>query len=442
MTPFARILAGAALLLIAGCEGILPDWLGEGEAPPLAGERIPIMLLETQLTADPALARSPVRLPAPLPTPNWPQSGGFADHAMHHVDAPGPLALAWRANVGAGASSDGRITAVPIVARGVVFVMDAEAGIAALRADDGRRIWSVGVAPEDDEGGFGGGLAYGQGRLVATTGFGEILALDPRDGSILWRYRAGPPLRAAATLNRGRVFATTVDNQLFVLDAVTGELLWQHRGLEEPAGFVGGASPAVSGGVVIVAYSSGELYALRIENGVTAWTDSLLYANRAQSLGAINDINGNPVIDRGRVYAASHGGRLVAIDLRAGAVVWDIELSSVETPWIAGDYLFIVSEGAELVCLSRADGRIRWVSILPRWEDPESKDEPILWTGPILAGDRLIVAGSNGLVVALSPYDGRPLGRLDIGDPIDVPPVAAGGAVYLLTRSADLVALR
>jgi outer membrane protein assembly factor BamB len=238
------------------------------------------------------------------------------------------------------------------------------------------------------------------------------------------------------------VFATTVDNQLLALDARTGELLWQHRGLEESAGLIGGASPAVSGGVVIAAYSSGELYALRVENGVTAWTDSLLYANQIQSLGAINDINGDPVIDRGRVYAASHGGRLVSIDLRAGAVVWDIELSSVETPWIAGDYLFVASDQAELVCLSRGDGRIRWVSLLPHWENPDTKDEPILWSGPILVGDRLIVAGSNGRVMALSPYDGRPLGQIQIGDPIDVPPVAADGSVYLLTRSAELIALR
>jgi outer membrane protein assembly factor BamB len=436
------VLALAAALLAAGCEGVLPDWLGEAEEPPLPGERIPIMLLESRLSADPALATTPVRIPPPIPTPNWPQSGGIADHAMHHVAAEGSLAPAWRADVGAGDSDDGRITSAPVAARGVVFAMDAEAGISAFRADNGKRIWRIAAEGEDDEGGFGGGLAYGQGRLFATTGYGEVLALDPRDGGVLWRYRAGPPLRAAPAINRGRVFATTVDNQLLVLDGATGELLWQHRGLEETAGLVGGASPAVSAGVVVAAYSSGELYALKVENGVTAWTDSLLFANQIQSLGAINDINGDPVIDRGRVYAASHGGRLVSIDVRSGAVAWDVELSSVETPWIAGDYLYVVSTDGDVVCLTRVDGRIRWVRVLPRWEDPEDKADPILWTGPILVGDRLIVAGSNGQVVALSPFDGRPLGRLDLGQPIDVPPIAADGTVYLLTRGAELVALR
>ncbi|MBM3583512.1 MAG: pyrrolo-quinoline quinone [Alphaproteobacteria bacterium] len=430
-------------LALGACEGLTPDWLGTPEPPPLEGDRISIMLLDRSLDVDASLAEVPVRLPPPLPTPNWPQSGGVADHAMHHVAAPGPLARAWRADAGAGSSSDTRILSEPVVARGVVYALDAEGTVSAIAADDGRRLWRFDTTPEDDDdGGVGGGVAFGQGRLFVTTGFGEVLALDGRDGALLWRRRVGPPLRAAPSYSQGRVYAVTTDNQLLALASDTGEILWQHRGIEETAGLLGGASPAVVPDVVVVAYSSGEIYALRVENGSVAWTDSLSYANAAQSLGAINDINGNPVIDRGRVFASSYGGRLAALDLRAGVVVWDVEMSSVQTPWVAGDFLYVVDDEDVLYCLSWQEGRVRWLTELPRWDDPDDHSDPIAWTGPILAGDRLLLAGTNGHVLAVSPYTGAILGRIDLGEGIDVAPIAADGTVYLLTQAADLYALR
>lgn len=432
-----------ALLALGACESLTPDWLGTPEAPPLPGDRISIMLLDRSLEVDASLADVPVRLPPPLPTPNWPQAGGVADHAMHHVAAPGPLDRAWRADAGAGSSSDTRILAAPVVARGVAYVLDADGTVGAFAAEDGRRFWRFDTVPEtEDDGGLGGGLAFGQGRLFVTTGYGEIIALDGRDGAVLWRRLVGPPVRAAPSYSNGRVFAVSIDNQLFTLAADTGEILWQHRGIEETAGLLGGASPAVAPDVVVVAYSSGEVYALRVENGSLAWTDSLSYANAAQALGAINDINGNPVIDRGRVFASSYGGRLAALDLRAGVVIWDADMSSVQTPWVAGDYLYVVDDEDVLFCLSWQDGRVRWITELPRWEDPDDHADPIAWAGPILAGDRLLLAGSHGEVLAVSPYTGRVTGRIDLGEGVDVAPIAADGTVYLLTRSARLVALR
>lgn len=436
----AMICAAAAL---AGCESLSDDWFGSNEPPPLAGDRISIMLLDRGLAVDAELAAVPVRLPAPIPTPNWPQSSGVADHAMYHVEAPGPLAPRWRVDVGEGDSKDERILSAPVVALGIVFTMDAMGTVAAFRAADGSRLWRVETTPEgDDEGGLGGGLAFGGGRLFAATGYGELLAFSGQDGALLWRRRIGPPVRAAPSYSGGRVFAVTVDNRLVVLDGATGEVLWEHRGIEEVAGLLGGASPAVGAGVVVVAYSSGEVYALKVENGIVAWTDSLSYASPLQSLGAINDINGDPVIDRGRVFAASYGGRLAAFDLRAGVVVWDDDIASNQTPWVAGDYLYIVDERDVLLCLSWTDGRVRWIAQLPRYDDPDGESGPIAWSGPILAGDRLILAGTNGKVLAVSPYTGRLLGQIDVGEGVEVPPVAADGAVYVLTRSAGLVALR
>ena len=109
---------------------------------------------------------------------------------------------------------------------------------------------------------------------------------------------------------------------------------------------------------------------------------------------------------------------------------------------LAGDYVFVVDDEDVLFCLSWQDGRVRWLTELPRWEDPDDHTDPVAWAGPILAGDRLLLAGSHGEVLAVSPYTGRITGRIDVGEGVDVAPIAADGTVYLLTQSARLIALR
>lgn len=433
----------ALCVLVAGCESLGLDYFGDEPPPPLPGERIAILQLEQELTADPGAAQTPIVLPPPLVTPSWPQSGGLVDKAMLHIAAPGNLDQIWSADIGEGEGTYRRLIASPVTALGVVYTMDADAEVRAFDAGSGNRLWDVDLTPEEeDDGGWGGGLAFYRGRIYATTGFGEIVLLDAATGEEYWRRTLGPPIRAAPTVSQGRVYVLTSDNELVVLDADTGEILWNHRGIEETAGLLGGASPAISGSAVVVAYSSGEIYALQAENGRVIWSDILSYGSRLGTLAALNDINASAVIDNNQVFAISHGGRLVAIDLTAGARLWEREISGVQTPWIAGDYLFVVTADGNVVCLLRQDGRVRWVTGLPTFEDMEDREDPIMWSGPILAGDRLLVTGTSGQIVSISPYTGEILGAVDVGDGLPLAPIAADETVYLIEDSGGIIALK
>ena len=104
-------------------------------------------------------------------------------------------------------------------------------------------------------------------------------------------------------------------------------------------------------------------------NGAVAWGDQLVKTGRLSSIATMNNIAGQPVIDRGRVFAASHSGRMVSLDLRTGERVWERDLASLQSPWVAGDFVYMVTVEAEVVCLSRNDGRIRWVQPLPRFPE-------------------------------------------------------------------------
>jgi outer membrane protein assembly factor BamB len=148
------------------------------------------------------------------------------------------------------------------------------------------------------------------------------------------------------------------------------------------------------------------------------------------------------VISGGRVYAIGNAGRMVSIAINSGIRVWDQRISGVQTPWVAGDMVYAVTTDNDLVCLTARDGRVRWVRALPRWEDEDRKRDPISWAGPVLAGDRLILAGSNEVALSVSPYTGDLLGSIELSDPVLIPPVVANRTLYFLTDDGDLIAYR
>jgi outer membrane protein assembly factor BamB len=429
-------------LLLSGC-GLGDTWFGESDEDPLPGERISIMSLDRTIEQDPSVSELEIKLPPPSVNENWTQVGGAPGHAMSHLALGDPLKIRWRADVGEGSDDDQRLLAQPLVVGNRVFTMDSRSTVTAYDAERGKQVWRVDLETDDERAGFfGGGVAYESDRLFVTTGFAKVFALDAANGEVLWSQRLPAPMRAAPAASGGRVFAVTIDNQVHALAAEDGSRLWRHGGIEEDANLVGGASPAVEGSAVIVPYSSGEIFSLLAENGRVLWSDVLSAVNRVDPIADLAHIRGEPVIDRGLVLAVSHSGRMVAIDLRSGARAWDIDLGGVQMPWVAGDYVYLVTKEAQVVCLTRREGRVRWVASLPRYEDPEDQEDPIQWFGPVLAGGRLILAGSHGEAVSLSPYDGEELGPIELPGAPAVAPVVAGNTLYFLTEGANLVALR
>ncbi|MGE0745370.1 MAG: PQQ-binding-like beta-propeller repeat protein [Rhodospirillales bacterium] len=435
-----RFLALACLcVLLSGCA----DWFEGPQAPPLPGERIPVLTLDRKIDPDPRMADVKVALPRPEVNPEWPQPGGLPSHAMQHPEATGRLERVWDVGVGRGGSSDSQLLAQPVIADGRVYTLDVRAEARAFDAATGREIWRRGLAPrEDDEGILGGGIAFSRGRLVASTGFGAVVALDAATGEEVWRRSVSGPMRAGPTIYGDRVFVVTIANQVHALSMDDGRVLWSSAGIGETAGLLGGAAPAADADVVIAPFSSGEMTALRMENGRTIWTESLTAVRATDPVSALSHIRGHPVIDRGRVIAVSHSGRMVAVDLRTGNRIWEQAIGGTYMPWVAGDYIFVVSNNGELACVSRLDGRVRWVQPMQRYENEERKRDPITWAGPVLVGDRLIVAGSNGEVWSYSPYTGEALGRIRLSGPIYLQPAVANETVYILTDRAQLIALR
>lgn len=436
----SMVMAGT-ILAVAACGS--ETWLGANETQPLAGERISVLAHERSLQPSPEAAAR-LQLPRPRRNANWPQAGGYPHHAMHHLDLEPTIHRVWFASAGEGATSRDRLLATPIVGDGQIFVMDSDANVIAFNAKTGARKWTKELAPPEGMGDSlrSGGLAYDDGRIYATTGFGHVIAISATNGHELWRHPLWVPLRAPPTVSGDRVFAVNKDNELHVLSTEDGHELWSHSGILEIASLLGSPSPAVEAGVVVVGYSSGELFALRMENGGVLWSESLTAVRRSDPLSNMADIRGRPVIDRGRVYAVSHSGIMVAIDLRTGQRLWELEVGGTDQPWIAGDYLYVVSNESEVAAVEAKTGQIAWLTRLPKYTDPEERDERILWAGPVVAGDRLIVVGSHGKAKSISPYTGDILSEEEMPAGATTAPIVADGMIYFLTDEAELIAYK
>ncbi|WP_262691714.1 PQQ-like beta-propeller repeat protein [Kordiimonas aestuarii] len=408
-------------------------------------ERIAILSATQTLDADSAISSLPVVLPAPYTNGNWAQVGGNASHRVQHLELGDTLAQAWRRKIGRGNDKYERMVAGPVAADGRVFAVDVEGGITAVALSDGRQLWKnelKDISGERSDVGFGGGAAYADGKLYVTSGYGSVVALDATSGRVLWTHKGEIPFRGAPTAAGNRVFAITHDNQMLALNTADGSVIWEQVGIAETAGMLGAASPAYDGTALIAALSSGELIALRGANGRILWQDALSSSRRLTPLATLSDIDGEPVIDRGKVYAVSHAGSMVAIDMRSGERSWEADIAGVNMPWVAGDFAFVTTIDSQLVAVALGDGRVRWVAQLQRFENQEKRRDLIKWNGPVLAGDRLLVTSSHGYAVSISPYTGAVLSAVKLPAGSSTAPIVVNGTFVVLTDEGELVAYR
>jgi outer membrane protein assembly factor BamB len=436
LTRRAALLAPLAL---GGC-GLFEDMFGSNKTP-LPGKREPILAGHRTLRVDEGVAK--VMLPPEVRNAAWPQGGGNPSHFMGHLAAGERLTEVWSASIGAGGGYRRKIMAHPVVADGIVYVMDSDAVVSAFEIARGRRVWRFETQLEDDDStNVGGGLALDQGTLYAVNGLAELVALDAAKGTMRWRSRFGAPTRSAPTVVEGRLFVVTIEDRLLALATDDGRQLWSHQAANATTSILGRPAPAYAGGLVVAGFGSGELAALRAESGTVVWTDTLATAVRTGSLADFSAIRGLPVVADGKVYAISMGGVLAAIDLPSGRRLWEREAAGEDSPWAAGSWLFVVALDQRMAAVSRDDGRVAWVTQLPRWKNPEKEKDPITWYGPLLAGDRLVVGGTNHQALAVSPYTGEILGQQDLSGAASLSPVAADGTVFVVTDDGRLLALR
>ena len=443
-TVLALILATSAGL--SGCATVadLNPFKGKASSNKVqasAGERISIIAFDEQLQISDALKGVDFYLPDAAVRTDWPLPGGTPEQSVEHLAAGANLEIVWKRGIGKGSDRRVHLTAPPVSAEGVIFTMDAEAGVSAHSVNGGAEVWRTDLALRDrrDREAFGGGVAYADGKLFVTSGYRFIAALDAKTGVLLWKTSVEAPIHAAPTVAGGRLFVVSTDNELLTVDTATGALGWNHQALVEPARILEATSAAISGDTVIAGFASGELIALRTGNGNDIWSEVLSRASRTNALSEIRDIPGRPVIYRGDVFAVSHSGVFAATDLRTGTARWSLPVSGISTPLPVGDVVYVVSKPGEVICVSRETGQVYWIVDLNK---DRKKKQRAAWSGPVLASNRLIIVSSTGELVALNPKTGALEKTVKLGTPALLSPIAVNDTLYLVGDKGVLLAIR
>ena len=450
------LLCGLALT-VASCGTVrrsLPFGLGGKEAPGATatdGARISVLEFEQQLSPAASLAGRDFFIPGPQAVTAWTQPGGTSENLVEHVIAGANFTVGWKRDIGAGSAKTREIMAPAVADNNRIFVLDGESTVTAVDSTTGAVAWRVNVHPEGRErDGFGGGVAVGGGKVFVASGYRTMSALDQATGAVLWTSPVEVPIHGAPTVSGTRVYVVDVENQLYAFNVETGLQDWSYRGIPEPARTMRASSPAVTGDTVIAPFSSGEVVALRASTGQSVWQQVLSRTSRTSALSEIRDIAARPVISRGMVYAISHSGVLAAMDIRSGAPKWTLPIGGVSAPLPVGEVVYVVSKEGELTVVNRDSGLVYWTRNLN--EGRVRKEGGLFgffdhivrpsWTGPILASNRLVLANSEGEVVAFDPKTGELLSTIKVGAPVYVAPSAYNGALYVLTEAGQLVSIR
>lgn len=435
----AMLAVSSSLLLIAGCAGgpSLPKITDlnpfKKKEEILPGKRVAILAPQERTPGELAPANKPIALPAVRNNLGWTQPGGEPSNAPGHLALKQVLRVAFRANAGTGSSKYGRLLASPIVYEGRVYTLDSEGRVTAF-STSGKKIWSRSLLPKHESAheGFGGGLAADDGRIYAATGFGIAYALDPKSGKPIWQAKVGVPVRSSPTAAGGKLYLVGADGRFFCLNGPDGTQVWGFRGLPQTSRILSNVSPAVAGNTVIVPYPSGEIVALRMDDGQAVWTESLTRSSRRSNIAAMSD-PGRPVIVNGVLYAVGHAGRMIATNIKTGDRLWAINVPGIQTPWVAGDNVFVVDTSGNLMALDAKTGQTRWQVNLPGSN---------YWSGPVLAGSRLWLVSKNGRLISVDAGSGRVTSKQSLGSKVYIAPVVAGGRMYVMADDARLIGLQ
>jgi len=437
----ALVIALAAGL--SACGGGLFGKKGPKTTPTL-GDRIPVLSrIESGAKVDPSLAGVSVVLPPQQTNSEWAQAGGTASKSYGHLSLGDNPVQVWTAKI-AGSNNRRRLAAAPVIGGGIMVAVGTDGAVNAFDAASGARRWTYQMKVDNklESSAFGGGASYSNGRVYATNGIGEVAAIDAQTGAEIWKVRPAGPLRGSPTIAFNAVFVMTQDNQIISLAAADGANNWQESGSSAQAGVFGVAAPAAGQGTVIAGYSSGELSAYRYENGRTLWADALSRTSISTEVGALTDIDADPIIDQGRVYALGQGGRMAAYELVTGQRIWELNLAGISTPAVAGEWIFTLTDDARLLAIARATGKVRWISQLARYRNEKKKKNSTFWTGPVLAGNSLWIASTQGHIYRVSIGEGSAALYRNLKTSVSLAPVVANNMLYLLDDNGVIHAFR
>lgn len=338
-----------------------------------------------------------------------------------------PIHTLWRTQVGSGSAGQ-RVTLRPVFADDTLYVADRDGKVDAIDRRDGKHIWERSTGLE-----ITGALGLGDQQLLVGTPNGEVVALSAADGTERWRSQVSSEIITPPQMAQGVVVAHCVDGNVYGLDAATGERKWFYQQRVPALSLRGAGMPIIADGSVYVGFASGKLAALEIDTGRLLWESAVAVPRGRTELDRMVDVDARPVFNNGTLFVAAYQGRVAAVASTTGVLLWARDISAYQPVSLAGDRLFVTDAHGHVWALGRDNGVALW---------KQEKLQARGLTAPVVFGDYLVVGDFEGYLHFLSVSDGRIVGRIQIdSDGLLEAPLVIDGVLYAYGEGGVLAAL-
>ncbi len=315
----------------------------------------------------------------------------------------------WRSSVGEGQEAFSA-SLQPAIFGQHIFSADPEGVVSAFTLNDGDRIWRTKLDTA-----LTAGVGVGADLVLVGSRDGEVIALAADTGEERWRAALTSEVLAPPAATGALVVAQTQDGKIHGLSPSSGELIWRYVAELPVLTLRGTGSPVIADNMVVVGFASGKLVALNLASGGLLWESKLVTGEGKTELERMVDVN-TPVLVGDIVYATSYQGKLGALSRGAGRELWTHSSSSYRAPSYRTGRLYVVDTEDKVYSYQASGGRELWVN-------EEFMRRKL--TEPLALENHLAVADREGYLHILATDDGRIVGREKVdGDGVSVAMIA------------------
>lgn len=408
-------------------------WFGIDNKKKLEGERVSVGNVVTA----PNYHNKEISLPQPVKNSGWYKSNSITSAEVQNLFLNEPLNLDKKFSITT--SSDFASASTPIIVSGKMYIADSDGFIRAFDITTGAELWVNEYFPTLSKKSIfdtfqdrylNGGISYNSGVIFATSGLGSVIAINEKDGTIIWNRKLSSPTRATPLASdAGIVAIQTIDNKVYALDIKTGDVIWGHVGISDEINSLQTYSPILHKQQIIVQYTSGDLYALDLLSGNELWSQSINPAiDHLSQATKLQNVITSPTIASGNVYAFSNDGYIASINADTGALNWKERLRINKQIWIAGDTIFGVNANNQILAINLADGKLIW-----EFDPIENKEKAESLNAPIIANNKLLVVSSEGELYIINPNKPTIEQKISVVSQVHLPPLVSDGELYLVS---------
>ncbi len=409
-------------------------YFDEEEDKILPGKRERVFISDDKILKK---ANKRVKILPPKTSNSWKQQHQNVRNHLYHFKSNPNLKLLKKIKLGNLNFKNLQYISPPVFQENIIYYCDNEFNVYARSVDSGKILWSTKLTLEDSENfSFIGGISLAGEEIFITTGLGNVYKINKKKGNIVWFKRFYLQFSRPPLVYKNKIFIISDDNQVFALNVNSGDTVWSHVGNIEEVSILGGSKPAIDNEILVVTYSSGEIYAFNQNDGSIVWFDN---SNSASifSRSNVNDIQSPLTIEDKTLYVPTFSEKLLVYNLNNGKKKWDLKLSSVNPLVISGDVIYVLDTSGKLICLEKKTGKLTWAVQLKM----KKKKKEVVWYGPLLSTNKLILVSSDGLVLSLSPFTGKTLSKINFDENFLNNPIQVKKNIYLISKQGTLFVL-